>query len=138
MGIFIAAYLAHAARVAFAAGAMIAVGGALWLAIGVLTALAGVQSGGVVLASVAVIALVSIAAGSFISVRYITPNAVLHPVIAAVSIALLFVSLTASGDTGSFPVLALAGAGVVAAIAAFASRSSKAPPNTSLERTRDE
>ena len=85
----------------------------------------------------AVIALVSIAAGSFISVRYITPNAVLHPVVAAVSIALLFVSLTMSGDTGAVPILGLVGAGAIAAIAAFASRSSKAPPNTSLERTRD-
>jgi hypothetical protein len=137
VGVFIAAYLAHAARVAFAAGAMIAVGGALWLALGVLTALAGIQTGNVVLASMAVVALVSIAVGSFISVRYITPNAVLHPVVAAVSIALLFVSLTTSGDTGSFAVLVPAGAGAIAAISAFASRSSKAPPNTSLERTRE-
>jgi hypothetical protein len=137
VGIFIAAYLAHAARVAFAAGAMIAVGGALWLVVGMLTALAGIQSGNVVLASMAGIALVSIAAGSFISVRYITPNAVLHPVLAAMSIALLFVSLALSGDTGAVPILVLVGAGAIAAISAFTSRSSKAPPNTSLERTRD-
>jgi hypothetical protein len=116
---------------------MLAIGVALWFAIGVLTALAGVQTGPVVLTSMVLIALAAIGAGTFISVRYITRNAVIQPIIAAVGLALLFVSLTMHGDVGGDRVLVPLGAGIVAAISAVISRSNKAPPNKSLERTRE-
>jgi hypothetical protein len=135
--VFIAAFFAHAARIAAAAGVMLAIGVALWFGIGVLTALAGVQTGSVVLTSMVLIALAAIAAGTFISVRHITRNAVMQPIIAAVALALLFVSLTMHGDVGGDRVLVPLGAGIVAAIAAVISRSKKAPPNKSLERTRE-
>jgi len=138
VGTFIAAYLAHAARVVFAAGSMLLVGVVFWLAVGILTALLGIQTGTVVLISMALSALVAIAAGSYISVRYITPNRILHPIIAAVALAVLFVVVTTQGDVGSYRVVVPLGAGVVAAIAAVVSRSAKAPPNKSLERTREE
>jgi uncharacterized protein YneF (UPF0154 family) len=137
VGTVIAAFLTHAARTAAVAGAMLIVGVALWFVIGVLTALAGIQTGTVVLTSMVLIALAGIAAGSFISVRYVTRNAVMHPVVAAVALALLFVSLTMYGDVGADRVLVPLGAGVVAAIAAVASRSKNTPPNKSLERTRE-
>ena len=137
MGNFIAAYLAHAARVAFAAGAMLIVGVALWVVIGVLTSLAGVQTGALVLTSTALIVVVAIAAGAYVSVRYITPDAVLHPVIAAVAMALLVVALTTRGDVGALRLLVPLGAGAIAAFSAVISRSSKAPPNNRFERSRD-
>ena len=137
MGTTIAACITHAARTAFAAGAMLVACGVLWLAIGIVTALAGIQTGMVVLISIALIVLGGIAVGSYVSVRYITPNAVLHPVIAAVALALLFVVFTMHGDVGLFRIFTPVVAGTVAAIAAFIGRSFKAPPNTSLERTRD-
>jgi hypothetical protein len=137
VGSSIAAFLTHAARVAFAAGAMLGVGGLLWLAIGVITALAGIQTGTVVLVSTALIALAGIGAGSYISVRYITPNSLVHPTAGAVALALLFVLVTMHGDVGSYRVVAPVGAGAIALISAFITRSFKAPPNKSLERTRD-
>jgi len=134
---FIAAFLAHAARVVAAAGAMLAIGVALWFVIGVLTALAGIQTGPVVLTSIVLIALAGIAMGSFISVRYITRNAVIQPTVAAVGLALVFVSLTMHGDVGADRVLVPLGAGIAAAISAVISRSNRTPPNKSLERTRE-
>lgn len=119
MGAFIAAYLTHTARVIFAAGVMLAIGGALWLALGVLTALADIQTGSVVLTSMVLIALAGIAGGSFVSVRHITPNSILHPVIAAEVLAVLFVSITMDGDVGPMRLLVFLGAGVTAAMAAF-------------------
>jgi hypothetical protein len=137
VGIFIAAYLAHAARVIFAAGAMFVVAVALWLVIGILTALAGIQTGTVVLISMLVIAVAGIAVGSYVSVRYITPNAVLHPVLAAVSAAITFDALTTQGDLGFIRIAVPVSAAVVAAVTAIGSRSSKTPPKKSLGRTRD-
>jgi hypothetical protein len=137
VGIFIAAYLAHAARVIIAAGAMFVAAVALWFVIGIITALAGIQTGAVVLISMVVIAVAGIAVGSYVSVRYITPNAVLHPVVAAVSIAITYEALTTQGDLGFIRIVVPLGAAVVAAVAAIGSRSSKTPPNKSQGRTRD-
>lgn len=122
MGTLIAAFLAHATRVVFAAGAMLAVSGVLWLAIGIVTALAGIQTGSVVLISMAFIALAGIGAGSYVSVRYITPNSVLHPILAAVALALVFVFFTMHGDVGMYRVMTPVCAGVVALVAAVISR----------------
>ena len=122
MGNSIATYIAHVARAAFAAGVMLVVSGVLWLVIGIVTALAGIQTGTVVLISMTLITVAGIAVGSCISVRYITPNAVLHPVIAAVALALLFVALTMHGDVGLYRVLTPVVAGAVAAISAIITR----------------
>jgi predicted tellurium resistance membrane protein TerC len=116
---------------------MLVAGVALWFVIGVFTALAGIQTGPVVLTSMVLIAIAGIAAGSFLSVRYITRNAVMHPIVAAIILSLLFVSLTMHGDVGADRVLVPLGAAMAAAISAVISRSNGTPPNKSLARTRE-
>jgi hypothetical protein len=138
VGIFIAAYLVHAARVALTGIAMLIAGGVIWLVLGIVTTAAGVQTGTVVLICMALVVLGAVAVGSFASVRYITPNSVLHPAIAAAGVTLGAVKLLVRGDVGILPILVPLCAGGLAALAALIFRSRGAPPNTSLERTRDE
>ena len=137
MGTFIAAYLVHAARVAFAACAMLVAGGAIWFVLGVLTAVAGVQTGTVVLVSMAVVVLGAVAVGSYVSTRYITPNSILHPVVAAAAMALGAITFAVRGDVGLLPVVVPVCAGAFAALSAYVSRFTAAPPDKSLERTRE-
>jgi hypothetical protein len=137
VGTFIAAYLSHAARVAFAAGAMLLAGGVIWLVLGVFTAVAGIQAGTVVLISMAAVVVGAVAIGSYVSLKYITPNSVLHPVIAAAAAALGAVTFAVRGDLGVLPVVVPLCAGAFAAVSAFIVRSFATPPNKSLERTRD-
>jgi hypothetical protein len=136
VGVSFAAYLAHAARIAFAAGAMLAIGISAWIALGMLTVLTGVQSGAVVLIGFILVAVTGIAGGSYVSVRYITPLSVFHPVVAAAVLGLIPVGVILRGEAGFVRVTILFAAVAVAALAAFVSRSIMAPPNTSLERTR--
>src|SRR5262245_13568055 len=110
MGVFVAAYLMHAVRVAFAAVMMILIGAAIWSALCAFGALAGIRSEAAVLVSLTVIAIGGIAGGSLFSVRHITPNSVLHPAIAAMTVGVLFVHFATEGDVGLLPVFLILGA----------------------------
>jgi hypothetical protein len=116
---------------------MLVAGGVLWLSLGIITAMAGIQTGTVVLASLAVVVLGAVAVGSYVSVRFITPNSILHPVIAAAAVALGAVSLGVRGDVGVLPLVVPLCAGAFAALSAFICRSTRTPPDKSLERTRE-
>ncbi len=138
LGIFIAAYLIHAARVACAAVAMLVAGGTIWFVLGVLTAMAGIQTGTVVLICLVSVVLGAVAIGSYVSIRCITPNSILHPVIAAAAVALAVVTFAIRGDVGVLPVVVPLCAAAFAVLSAFIARSITTRPNKSIERTRGE
>jgi hypothetical protein len=68
-------------------------------------------------------------AGGYISARRITPNSVLHPVLAAILVALLCVVAFARGKLGLLPVGIIGAAAIAAAISAFLARMTATPPN---------
>jgi hypothetical protein len=138
MKISIANYFAHAVRVAVAAGAMLVVGWVASICIGGLISILGIQSVVAVFVGFALIAIIGIAGGTYFSVRYVTRNSVLHPVVAAAVLGLFPVGFTFHGDVGLIRTSILAGTVGVAVIAAYISRSLTAPPNSSLERARGE
>lgn len=131
---FVSAYLVHVLRVLLAALAIALPGLLLWLLVGLLTGALGVQSPIVVLISTVVIGICALLGGSFYSARRITPDSILHPVLAAVTVGLVCISAFSSGDVGALSFGLPATAAIVAAIGAFLGRSSRTPPNQRLER----
>ena len=125
MGTFLAAYLVHGFRVALAALTMVLLGVVLWLLFGIGSATIGLRTPVLVFA----FAAATFAAGGFVSARYITPGSVIHPVIAAVAVAVLCIAMWSAGDVSPLYVGVPVVAGVIAAIGAAAARVVGAPPN---------
>ena len=116
---------------------MLLIGGMAWIVLGMLTVLMGVQSGSAVLIGFILVVVAGITAGTYISVRYITPSSVLHPVVAAAAIGLMPAGVVLEGETGFVRLAILVGVSAVATVAAFISCSVVAQLNKSLERTRE-
>jgi hypothetical protein len=108
---------------------MIAVGVTLWLLVGIVTGLIGMQTPTVVLASTAVIAVIAILAGGYVSVQRITPNSLLHPVLAGIAVSMLCLSISTKGDLELLSAAVVAAAALFAAIGAALGRSRTKPPN---------
>lgn len=111
-----------------AALTMLAIGVALWLAIGIITGVLGVQTPKVVLVGVGAVALVAFGTGGYVSAKRITPGSVLHPAVAGAGLALTFGTLFAKGDIGLPMVVIVAACGIVAAAGAAWARSRRIPP----------
>jgi hypothetical protein len=124
-------------RVAFAAGAMLLVGTATGLYLDLLAALASPTTGAEILIGALIVVVVGIAGGTFVSVRYITPNSVLHPALGAAVLAAVPVGITLTGDVGLIRVGIVLAAVAIAVTSALVSRSREAPPKTSIERRRE-
>jgi hypothetical protein len=124
-------------RVAFAAGAMLLVGTATGLYLDLLAALASPPTGAEILIGALIVVVVGIAGGTFVSVRYITPNSVLHPALGAAVLAAVPVGITLTGDVGLIRVGIVLAAVAIAVTSALVSRSREAPPKTSIERRRE-
>ena len=137
MATFVAAYLMHAARVIAAALVMVLTALALWLVIGLLSSMLGLQTSGFVLVSAGLIAAVAVLSGGYVSARHITPRSLLHPVLASLSLAVLYLSTFTSGNTGALSLVILAAAAIVAAVGAMFGRYSGKPPNNRIERSRE-
>ena len=124
-------------RVALAAGTMLLVGTATALYLDLLAAIARPTSAAEILIGGLLVALVGIAGGTFVSVRYITPNSVLHPALGAAVLGAVPVGVTFTGDAGLIRAGIVLGAVAIAVTAAVVTRSRVAPRKTSLERTRE-
>jgi hypothetical protein len=116
---------------------MLLIGGVAWIALGMVNVFTGLLSGAAALIGFLLVAIIGIAGGSYVSVRYITPLSVLHPIVAAGALGLVPIGVVLQGDVGLVRFAILLGVVVVSAAASFISRRIAAPPNTSFERTRD-
>jgi len=128
----LATFVVHCFRVALAALTMIAIAFILWLTLGVLISMLGLERYfGATSAFLWVISItfIPILAGGYISARRITPNSVLHPVLAAILVALLCFVAFARGNLGLLPVGIIGAAAIAAAIGAFLARKTATPPN---------
>jgi hypothetical protein len=70
-----------------------------------------------------------ILASGYVSARRITPNSVLHPVLAAILVALLCLLAFARGNLGLLPVGVISAAAIAGAIGALLARKTATPPN---------
>lgn len=129
MGLFLAAYIAHSIRVLLAAGVMLLVAVAVWLVVGIATATLGIQTPTVIVGSMFLIATLAVATGSYVSVRYITPNSLLHPVLAAIGLVAADTAVFTIGVVGSLPYVLMLGAASVSALTAFVARSRNKLPS---------
>jgi hypothetical protein len=120
--------LFNAARVVLAALTMLAIGVALWLAIGIITGVLGVQTPTVVLVGVGAAALVAFGGGGYVSAKRITPGSVLHPAVAGAGLGLTFATLFTKGDVGLPMVVVVTASGIVAAAGAACARPQRIPP----------
>jgi hypothetical protein len=128
----LAAYLVHALRVLLAALTMIGIGLALWLLLGVVTSVLGLQEflgPKSALAIVVTVSLLPIFGGGYVSARYITPNSVLSPILAGIVLALLYGWAFASGDVGALRFGIVGAAVAAAALGAVLGRRLRSPPN---------
>ena len=126
------ALVVHTFRVALAALTMVAIAFTLWLILGVLISMLGLERYfGATSAFVWVVSitLIPILAGGYISARRITPNSVVHPVLAAILVALLCLLAFARGELGLLSVGVVGSAAIAAAIGAFLARKTATPPN---------
>jgi hypothetical protein len=111
---------------------MIAIAFVLWLTLGVSISMLGVERYiGATLAFLWVVSItfLPILAGGYISARRITPNSVVHPVLAAILVALLCLPAFARGDVGLLPVGMISAAVVAAAMGAVLGRKSATRPD---------
>jgi len=128
----LASFAVHSLRVGLAALTMIAIAFILWLTLGVLIAMLGLERYfGATSAFLWVVSItfLPILAGGYISARRITPNSVLHPVLAAILVALLCLLAFARGALGLLPVGMISAAVIAAAIGAVLARNTATPPN---------
>jgi hypothetical protein len=116
---------------------MLLVGTATGLYLDLLAALASPPTGAEILIGALIVVVVGIAGGTFVSVRYITPNSVLHPALGAAVLAAVPVGITLTGDVGLIRVGIVLAAVAIAVTSALVSRSREAPPKTSIERRRE-
>ena len=136
-GISIARFFSHVVRVTFTAGAMLLIGVVASKVTGWIHSILDIRSVVAVLLQFLLIAIAGIAGGTYVSVRYITPNSIWHPVLAGALLGLFPVGVTFQGDAGLMRVSIVLSAIAIAAIAAVALRSRAVRPLTSLERTRE-
>jgi hypothetical protein len=129
VGTFISAYLVHAVRIALAALVMFIVAIALWVPFGLITGLLGIQTSTLVILSAAVVTFAAFMSGGYFSARHITPGSVLHPVLAAAALGLLYVSIFTRGHVVVLTMGLISAAALVAALGALLGRSLGAPPN---------
>lgn len=124
MAITIPTAFAYAIRVAIAAGVMLLLGIATSIVLRIFDWIADAQSGMVVVGEFLLISIIGIAGGAHVSVRYITPNSVLHPVLAAAVLGLFPIGVTFHGDAGWMRAGIAAAAITIATIAAVVSKHS--------------
>jgi hypothetical protein len=120
-----AAFIIHAVRVFAAVVAMFAAGIMAWIVVMFITVLVGEPSGKFVIIGAVAIGIAAVCGGTFLSVRLITPGSVLHPVLAALSLAIAYLAICTVGDVGSLTVGLPSTAIVIAAVAALTFRSDK-------------
>lgn len=125
MGTPLAAFLIHAARVFAAVVAMFSAGIMAWVVAMFIAVLLGEPSEKFVLVAAIAIGIAAVCGGTFLSVRFITPGSVLHPVFAALFLAIAYLAICTDGDIGSLAVGMPFTAIVLAAIAALTFRSDK-------------
>ena len=124
-----AAFLVHTKKVTLAALLMLGIGALLWVVLGAVTSLLdlwrffGFTSAALY---VACISLLPVLIGAYLSARRIAPNSVLHPVLAGVTLAILFVWIFTRGDVGALKFELIVAAATAAAIGAVLGRR---PPN---------
>lgn len=135
MKISIASLLSHAVRVALAAGAMLLVGAVVSKVTGWIGSIVGIRSGAAVLIGFSLVAIGGIAGGTYVSIRHITPNSILHPVLAGAVLGLFPVGVTFQGDAGLMRAAVFLITVAIAAVAAFVIRARLTPPDISPERT---
>jgi hypothetical protein len=123
VAISIAKVVLHAVRVALAAGAMLLSGALAGMVLGWFSTIAGIHSGTAVLIGFLLVAIIGIAGGTYVSIRHITSNSVLHPVAAGALLGLFPVGVTFQGDTGLMRVAIVLSTVAIAAIAAVVIRS---------------
>ena len=128
MGASIAFVVIHLFRAAASALAMLAVGVVAWFAAGFVSALVGGQTVWFITIAAIVVAIIGICGGTFVSVRFITPGAVLHPVLGTLLLSAVYLKLFTSGDIGFvlFAVPLVAAAVAAASALALRSRSTAA------------
>lgn len=129
-------FVSHALRIALAFGAMVLICYLAGKILGWFGSIAGMRSPVAFFSQLFLIALVGIGGGVYISVRYITPNSVWHPVVAGVLLGLYPVGVTFSGDAAGMRFAIFLIVTAIATIAAFVFRSRRAPPDAPLERER--
>jgi biotin transporter BioY len=111
---------------------MIAIAFVLWLVLGITISMLGLEryfgATSAFLWAVS-ITFLPIFAGGYISARRITPNSVLHPVLAAVLVALLCLLAFARGNLGLLPVGVIGAAAIAGAMGALLGLRTATPPN---------
>jgi hypothetical protein len=135
--ISIAKLVLHAVRVALAAGAMLLIGALAGMVMGWFSTIVGIRSGTAILVGFLLVAIIGIAGGTYVSIRHIASNSILHPLAAGALLGLFPVGVTFQGDTGLMRVYIVLSVVAIAAISAFVIRSKTTPPNSSLERARE-
>jgi hypothetical protein len=136
MGTAIAIVLSYVVRVAFVAGVMLLVGFVVSTVMGWFNSLLGIQSGAAVLMGFLLVAIAGIAGGTYVSMRFVFPNAILHPVVAAALLGLFPAGVTFQGDAGLMRFAIVMSTIAIATIAAVVIRF-RAKPNYSPELMRD-
>ena len=129
MGRAIVSLLFHAFRVALAAVTMLVVAFGLWVLIGIITGILDIQYPTLVLVSTIAIAAAAFCGGGYVSARYITTRSLLHPTLAAVVLAAIWLTIFTRGDLGDLGIVAAIpiAAGVVAAGGAALARATGGP-----------
>ncbi len=118
-----AAFLIHTLRVLAAVAAMFAAGIVAWIVVLFITVLLGEPSEKFLFVGAATIGIAAVCGGTFLSVRSITPGSVLHPVLAALTLAIAYLAICTRGDIGGLAVGLPFTAIVIAAAAALTFRS---------------
>jgi hypothetical protein len=136
VAISIASVVAHAVRVALAGGAMLLIGALASVVMGWVTSMAGIGSFTSIVVAFLLVAIIGIAGGTYVSIRHIALNSVLHPVAAGVLLGLFPVGVTFQGDAGLMRVAIVLIAAAIAAIAALIIRYRTTSPKISQQRTR--
>jgi hypothetical protein len=105
---------------------------ALWVPFGLITGLLGIQTSTLLILSAAVVTFAAFMSGGYFSARHITPGSVLHPVLAAIALGLLYVSTFTRGHIVALMTLnmgLISAAALVAALGALLGRSLGTSPN---------
>jgi hypothetical protein len=88
----------------------------LWILVGVVTSVLGIQSPRLLLVCAISLAAFGAGIGGYISARYITPKSFPHTIVAAVLIGVIYEHIFTSGDIGALEPSILIGAASFAAL----------------------